>query len=120
LIDSDDEVTSNFSPLHPGSGRLVDVWRKRQKDTGWGYAVAHMIPGVSIYYAFTRRTMTPYLYTLSVSFAITLLTLIIISKGSKINLSSRLMSLPLQCLAAKMGIEKARKYGEQQLNAIKD
>ena len=113
-------MTSYVALLDRVSGGKVDVWRKRQKDTGWGYAVAHMIPGVSIYYALTRRTMTPYLYTLSVSIAVTLLTLIIISKGSKIDLSSRLMSLPLQCLAAKMGIEKARKYGEQQLNAIKD
>ena len=34
----------------------------RLKDTGWGYAFAHCLPFVWIYYAITRRTITPFLY----------------------------------------------------------
>ena len=40
----------------------IEGWSNRQKDTGWGYAFAHLIPFVWIYYAFTRRTITPFLY----------------------------------------------------------
>ncbi len=34
----------------------------RDKDTGWGYAWAHLVPIVPIYYAITRRTLTPILF----------------------------------------------------------
>ena len=40
----------------------IEGWSNRQKDTGWGYAFAHLIPFVWIYYAITRRTITPFLY----------------------------------------------------------
>ena len=36
----------------------------RDKDTGWGYAFAHLIPFVAIYYACSRRTITPWAYSL--------------------------------------------------------
>ena len=36
-------------------------WELRQKDSGWGYAVAHIIPLVPIYYAASRRKITPFL-----------------------------------------------------------
>ena len=31
----------------------------RDKDNGWGYAWAHLLPIVGLYYACTRRTLTP-------------------------------------------------------------
>ena len=40
----------------------IEGWSNRQKDTGWGYAFAHLLPFVWIYYAITRRTITPFLY----------------------------------------------------------
>ena len=35
----------------------IQGWSNRQKDTGWGYAFAHYIPGVALYYGITRRTL---------------------------------------------------------------
>ena len=46
----------------------TEGWSNRQKDTGWGYAFAHWIPFVWIYYAITRRTITPFLYQIGRSF----------------------------------------------------
>ena len=35
----------------------IEGWSNRQKDTGWGYAFAHLLPFVLIYYAITRRNL---------------------------------------------------------------
>ena len=42
----------------------------RQKVTVWGYAFAHLLPFVWIYYAITRRTITPFCYQFCGAFAI--------------------------------------------------
>ena len=42
------------------------AWQLRQKDTGWGRAFAQAwIPFYGLYYAITRRTITPFLYALA-------------------------------------------------------
>ena len=48
----------------------TEGWSNRQKDSGWGYAFAHWIPFVWIYYAITRRTITPFLYQTCGAFVI--------------------------------------------------
>ena len=48
----------------------IEGWNNRQKDKGWGYAFAHLIPFVWIYYAITRRTITPFLYQTCGAFVI--------------------------------------------------
>ena len=48
----------------------IEGWSNRQKDTGWGYAFAHWIPFFWIYYAITRRTITPFLYQTCGAFVI--------------------------------------------------
>ena len=48
----------------------VEGWSNRQKDTGWGYPFAHLLPFVWIYYAITRRTITPFLYQTCGAFVI--------------------------------------------------
>ena len=48
----------------------IEGWSNRQKDTGWGYAFAHLLPFVWIYYAITRRTVTPFIYQILGAFAI--------------------------------------------------
>ena len=48
----------------------IEGWSNRQKDTGWGYAFAHLLPFVWIYYAITRRTITPFFYQICGAFAI--------------------------------------------------
>ena len=41
----------------------LEGFQNRQKDVGWGYAVAHVVPFVGLYYAINRRTITPVSYT---------------------------------------------------------
>ena len=41
-----------------------DGLSNRQKDKGWGYAFAHLLPFVGLYYAIKRRTITPALYNI--------------------------------------------------------
>ncbi len=48
----------------------IEGWTNRQKDTAWGYAFAHSLPLVWIYYAITRRTITPFLYQTCGAFVI--------------------------------------------------
>ena len=48
----------------------IEGWSNRQKDKGWGYAFAHLLPFVWIYYAITRRTITPFAYQICGAFAI--------------------------------------------------
>jgi len=48
----------------------IEGWNNRQKDTRWGYAFAHLIPFVWIYYAITRRTITPFIYQTCGAFVI--------------------------------------------------
>ena len=51
--------------IKPG---LIKAYKLRQKDDGWGFAVAHIIPLVWIYYAFSRKTITPFVYASILSF----------------------------------------------------
>ena len=46
---------------------LFKAYQLRQKDNGWGYAIAHIIPLLWIYYAFSRKTLTPFAANLLVS-----------------------------------------------------
>lgn len=50
------------------SPSLIEAYKLRQKDSGWGYAVAHVIPLVWIYYAISRKTITPFVYSFILSF----------------------------------------------------
>ncbi len=89
-------------------------FQNRQRDIGWGYAVAHYIPFVGIYYAFTRRTITPLLYyvlgNLLVSFTYGMIIGIMNPKydEGKLENSANIIGLVLTPLLAKSGIEKAR------------
>ena len=38
------------------------AFKLRQLDTGWGWSFAHLLPFVGLYYACSRRTITPFLY----------------------------------------------------------
>lgn len=49
--------TKTFGNIKPS---LIKAYQLRQKDNGWGYAIAHIIPLLWIYYAFSRKTLTPF------------------------------------------------------------
>ena len=80
-----------------------ESWEVRQKDKGWGYAVAHIIPFVWIYYAASRRTISPALFVFSGAFIIGL-----------VNPEEK--ATPF---LAKAGIVKAKNYGDLKIKALK-
>ena len=57
--------TKTYESLNQG---LIKAYKLRQNDNGWGYAVAHVIPLVWIYYAISRKTITPFIYCFILSF----------------------------------------------------
>ena len=87
-----------------------DSWEVRQKDKGWGYAVAHIIPFVWIYYAATRRTITPALFVFFGAFIIGLF-------------APEDKATPFAFIAtpflAKAGIVKAKNYGDLKIKELK-
>ena len=49
--------------VHQISHEKILAFRRRQQDTGWGYALSSAwIPLVQIYYAISRRSLTPIIY----------------------------------------------------------
>jgi len=95
----------------------------RQRDQGWGYAFAWLVPFCGLYYCCTRRTITPFLYTLIGNF------LAGIILGNVIYLSNpdadpksveglgAFVGLVATPLLAKKGISQAREYGKRQLKS---
>ena len=101
--------------------RKTEGWSNRQKDTGWGYAFAHWIPFVWIYYAITRRTITPFLYQIGgafiVGFSIGFVAAIVNPKVDEETLDglAGLGGVVASPLVVKKGIDKSRKFGKKQL-----
>ena len=97
-------------------------FQNREKDSGWGYAIAHTIPFVGVYYAITRRTITPLLFCILGNFAIGFTYGMIIGilnpnyDENKLENSTRLIGLVTTPILAKKGIEKARKYGKEKID----
>ncbi len=49
--------------VHQISHKKILAFRRRQQDTGWGYALSSAwVPLVQIYYAISRRSITPIIY----------------------------------------------------------
>ncbi len=101
------------------------AYELRQKDTGWGRVIAHFIPYYGLYYAISRRTITPLFYAFGISliaFGIILIILIILESLNLLSLEpttewaegvAGLMVLAAntaQTIGVKLGINKARKY----------
>ena len=100
----------------------IQGYQNRQKDIGWGYALAHIVPFVGIYYAFTRRTITPLLYyflgNLAIGFTYGFIIGLIYPNydEKKLENSATLIGLVTTPILAKKGIDKARNYVKNQLN----
>ena len=97
-------------------------FRNRQKDTGWGYAIAHLLPFVFIYYALTRRTITPLLYAvlgnIAVGFCYGFIYAFVNPNYEEKNLedSATLLGLVMSPILTKKGIDQARMYGKYELD----
>ena len=85
-------------------------WELRQKDSSWGYAVAHVIPLVWIYYAASRRTITPFFYVFIGSFIIGIFT------PEEASQAFALIATPF---LAKIGISQAKKFGSLKIKELK-
>ena len=100
----------------------IEGYQNRQKDTGWGYAIAHIIPFVGIYYALTRRTITPLLFTFLGNIIIGFIYGMVIGvldpnyNEKKLENSATLIGLISTPILVKKGIEKARKYGKNKID----
>ena len=100
----------------------VDGWFNRQKDIGWGYALAHWLPFVFLYYSITRRTITPFLFGLLGGISIGFLTSIILSVY-KPNITEEdtggFVSLALivaNPFLTKKGIDQSREFAKRKLD----
>jgi len=99
----------------------LEGFQNRQKDVGWGYAIAHIVPFVGLYYAITRRTITPLLFVLLGNLAIGFTYGVIVAiinpnyDEKKLENSGTLIGLVTAPILAKKGIEKARKEDQKRL-----
>lgn len=102
------------------------AYQLRQKDTGWGRACAHLIPFYPIYYAWTRRTLTPGLWGIGLSLA-TIFIIDLLSTGKIVSITNlteilyyvnqshttttgEIFAMPINVIGIKLGINKSRQY----------
>ncbi len=101
----------------------LEGYQNRQKDVGMGYAIAHIVPFVWLYYAITRRTITPLMFTFLGNIAIGFVYGFIVAiinpdyDENKLENYSTLIWLVTAPILAKKGIEKARKYGKEKIDS---
>ena len=100
---------------------LIKAFKRRQKDTGWGYAMAHLVPFVGIYYAINRRTITPFLFSflgaIAIGFTYGVLLVIIDPnyEEQEVETADTLIALVTIPILNKLGMEKARRYAKKRL-----
>jgi len=92
------------------------AWYRRQSDTSWGRAFAHLVPLYPFYYAFRRNTITPILYLIMfgavMGFFVAHLGPADKKKSDNFEFLIGIVATPV---LAKMGIDRARKYGKLRL-----
>ena len=100
----------------------VDGWFRRQKDIGWGYALAHWLPLVFLYYAISRRTITPLFYALfgGLSFLILTSFLLVIlypnMTEDEVATLSTFAWFVVNPILTKKGIDQARYFAKKKLD----
>ena len=99
---------------------LTKAFQLRQQDIGWGYAFAHLIPFVGIFYAFSRKTITPLFIGIGVNLSIRFLVVILMlaSGEEEANFFLRYLTFVTTPVAVKVGITKARTYAKKRLDEI--
>jgi hypothetical protein len=100
------------------------AWELRQKDTGWGHALLQSwVPLYWIYYAFSRRTITPLLHGQGFGLAAAFLAGVIVGATQPNTQQAEKTAEPLGrvafLLAAplgfKIGTDSAREFAKQKL-----
>ena len=112
-------VSDQKSTPESNNNGLIQAFKRRQKDTGWGWALAHAIPFansvVAIFYAISRRTITPLLIYLTSCFAAGVVIAIFSYELSQDDGFATLIVLLLAPFTIKIGISKARRYAKKRL-----
>ena len=93
------------------------AFQARQLDTGWGYAFAHYLPFVAIYYGLTRRTLTPMaVYLVGCALAGFVYGMANPNASEKqMDTATTWIVLGSQPVLIKLGQEKARKHAAKKL-----
>ena len=111
----------------------IQGWSNRQKDTGWGYAFAHYIPFVGIYYSVTRRTISNFASIIGSLFFIEIVVVLIATNefyfprlfeeppvDENTSYLIWILSILVQPFAVKGAILELRKDGKKRLKRIKE
>ena len=114
-----DLQTKIDAPVNLPDGLRLSL-ESRQEDTGWGRACAHFIPFYGLYYACSRRTITPFAYAfagnLVTSFVIGFCVALSYPQVTEKQLdgfgSLSLLAMPVW---VKFGINSSRKQGAKKL-----
>ncbi len=108
----------NSAPAYYGTKE--SAWQLRQQDTGWGRAIAHLVPFYGLYYACQRRTVTPLLLNIVGGFSLGVLIGVAGANASETQQENAglLLGLTATPFLAKKGIDMARKDGEMRLKGI--
>ena len=104
-------TTTNTQPTGTHFTTKEEARINRDKDNGWGYAIAHVIPFVGIYYACSRRTITPFAFNIIGNFALGIVLGLAspeFLEGNKGDMNLRLLSWLTTPLLVKAGINTAR------------
>lgn len=105
----------------------VHACKVRQRDTGWGYALAYWIPYSGIWHIITRRTLTPF-----ISLVASVVAVLVISSAIGVTLKNEdeqsknaqafallVFLLVSGTTATKISIDWDRKRGREFLNQYK-
>ena len=110
----------------------IQGWSNRQKDKGWGYAFAHYIPGVSIYYSITRRTINNFSFNIIFYFMLQVIVEFCLTYefrfptftdepiSEEIDFLISALAFIMQPLVTKYAITKTREDGLKRLKKVKE
>lgn len=111
-------LTSTNSKISEGKRNAFVL---RQKDTGWGRCLAQSyVPFYVIYYAVTRRTITPWLWALAFLFSAGCTVGAVFNDKSERELEQlgQLAGIVFGPFGFKLGTNKAREYARKRLEEI--
>ena len=111
-------LTSTNSKISEGKRNAFVL---RQKDTGWGRSFAQsFVPFYAIYYAVTRRTITPWLWALAFALSAGFTVGAVFTDKSEKELEQlgQLAGMVFGTFGFKLGTNKAREYARKRLEEI--
>lgn len=111
-------LTSTNSKISEGKR---NAFMLRQKDTGWGRSLVHTyVPFYVIYYAASRRTITPWLWAIvfCIGAAITIRLVLHEKSEKELEQLGQLTGIVVAPFGFRFGTNKAREYARKRLEEI--